>query len=77
MRVRILLVSFAAVLTLLSSCKRQPQIDIREIDFLNKSEQLAQGVLLDAEFPLQITSIINCDSLKILIAEDPGGYLFI
>lgn len=77
MRVRILLVSFAAVLTLLSSCKKQPQLDIREIDFRNKSQQLAQGVHVDAELPLQITSIINCDSYKILISQDPDGFLFI
>lgn len=77
MRVRILLVLFAAVLTLLSSCKKQPQLDIREIDFLNKSQQLAQGVHVDAELPLQVCGIINCDSINILVSQDPGGYVFV
>ena len=77
MRVRILLVSFAAVLTLLSSCKKQPQLDIREIDFRNKSQQLAQGVHVDAELPLQVCGIINCDSINILVSQDPGGYVFV
>lgn len=77
MRVRILLVSFAAALTLLSSCKKQPRLDIRETDFRNKSEQIAKAVHVDTQLPLQICGIINCDSLNILISQDPGGYVFV
>lgn len=77
MRTRILLVSFALTLSLLSSCKKEPQFETREIDFMNNSGQLVQGVHVDSQLPLNVCGLINCDSLNIVISQDPNGYVFV
>lgn len=77
MRVPLLFVSLAITLSLFLSCKKQPSVDVREIDYLNKSEQLIKGVPVDIQVPLVVYGIIPCDSLFILLAQDPQGYVFV
>ena len=70
-------VTFAVVLSLLSSCKQKPAIEIHETDFLNKAENTIHGVPVDVEMPLSIHGMIHCDSLNIVVSEDPRGYVFV
>jgi hypothetical protein len=69
--------AFAVTLSLLLSCKHQSELDVRESDFLNKSEITVQGVPVDVEMPLSIHGMIHCDSLNIVVTEDPRGYVFV
>ena len=77
MRVRLLLGSFAVTLSLLLSCKNQSGIEVREVDYLNKSEALLHSVPVDVQLPLVVFGIITCDSLNIVLAQDPKGFVFV
>ena len=67
--------TFAVTLSLLFSCKQKPSIEVRETDFLNKSEITIEGIPVGTEMPLVVRGMIHCDSLNIVIAEDPAGYV--
>lgn len=69
--------TFAVALSLLFSCKQKPAIEIRESDFLNKSEITVQGIPANVEMPLSVFGMEHIDSLFIVIAEDPKGYVFV
>ena len=77
MKLSTLFVSFALTLSLFISCKKQPEIEVHEIDYLNKSEQLLKSVPVDVQLPLVVYGILTCDSLNILLAQDPKGFVFV
>ena len=70
-------VTFAVTLSLLLACKQKPSIEVREIDFLNKAETTVHGVPVNAQMPLSVHGMIHCDSLNIVVAEDPKGYVHV
>ncbi len=69
--------AFAALLALLFSCKQEPAIEIRETDFLNKADVTVHGVPVSAQLPLEIHGMVHIDSLNIVVADGPGGYVFV
>lgn len=69
--------TFAVTLSLLFSCKQKPSIEVREIDFVNKAETTVHGVPVNAQMPLSVHGMIHCDSLNIVVAEDPKGYVHV
>ena len=77
MRVSSLLLSFAVTLSVFTSCKKQPGIEVHETDYLNKSEHLIKAVAVDTQLPLNIFGLIHCDSLNIVLSQDPKGYVFV
>ena len=70
-------VTFAVTLSLLLACKQKPSIEVREIDFVNKAETTMHGVPVNAQMPLSVHGMIHCDSLNIVVAEDPKGYVHV
>ena len=70
-------VTFAVTLSLLLACKQKPSIEVREIDFVNKAETTVHGVPVNAQMPLSVHGMIHCDSLNIVVAEDPKGYVHV
>ena len=77
MRIRSLLLPFAVTLSLLLSCKENPDLEVREIDYINKSEKLIKAVPVDVQLPLVVYCTISCDNLNIVLGEDPKGYVFV
>ena len=70
-------VTFVVTLSFLLACKQKPEIEVHEIDFLNKAEQTVHGVPVDVQMPLSVHGMIHCDSLNIVVAEDPKGYVHV
>ena len=68
---------FAAMQILLFSCKQETAIEVRETDFLNKAEVTVHGVPVSAQLPFEIHGMVHIDSLNIVVAEGPGGYVFV
>ena len=68
---------FALTLSTLHSCKEKPSLQVNEIDYLNKSEQLIEGVPVDIEMPLVVYGVLSCDTFNILLAQDPKGFIFV
>ena len=62
---------------LLFSCKQETAIEVRETDFLNKAEVTVHGVPVSAQLPFEIHGMVHIDSLNIVVAEGPGGYVFV
>lgn len=77
MRISTLSLSLAVTLSLLLSCSKKPEIQVREVDYLNKSQELLKSVPVDMDMPLLTYGVINCDSLNILMTQDPRGYMFV
>ncbi|MBQ9386657.1 MAG: hypothetical protein IJU24_07240 [Bacteroidaceae bacterium] len=75
MRTLSLPTAFAVTLSLLFSCKPKPTLQVIETDYLNKAQITIQADTVDVELPLSVHSMIHCDSLNIVIAEDPQGYI--
>lgn len=67
----------AVILSVLLSCSKKPEIQVREVDYLNKSSELLKGVPVDMEMPMLTYGVFNCDSLNILLTQDPRGYVFV
>lgn len=77
MRIRTLSLTAAVMFSVLLSCSKKPEIQVRETDYLNKSQELLKGVPVDMDMPLLTYGVINCDSLNILMTQDPRGYMFV
>ena len=77
MRIRTLSLTAAVMFSVLLSCSKKPEIQVRETDYLNKSQELLKGVPVDMEMPIHTYGVICCDSLNILMAQDPRGYVFV
>ena len=77
MRIRTLSLMSAVILSVLLSCSKKPEIQIREVDYLNKSSELLKGVPVEMEMPMLTYGVFNCDSLNILLTQDPRGYVFV
>ena len=69
--------TFAIVLSLIVSCKPKPEMEVHETDYRNKSEITIEGVPVDIEMPLSVHGMIHCDSLNIVMTDDPRGYIFV
>ena len=67
----------AVALSLIVSCKPKPEMEVHETDYLNKSEITIEGVPVDIEMPLSVRGMVHCDSLNIVLTEDPRGYVFV
>lgn len=67
----------AVILSVLLSCSKKPEIQVREVDYLNKSSELLKGVPVEMEMPMLTYGVFNCDSLNILLTQDPRGYVFV
>lgn len=77
MRIRTLSLTAAVMFSVLLSCSKKPGIQVREVDYLNKSQELLKSVPVDMDMPLLTYGVINCDSLNILMTQDPRGYMFV
>jgi len=77
MRISTLSLSLAVTLSLLLSCSKKPEIQVREVDYLNKSQELLKSVPVDMDMPMLTYGVIHCDSLNILMTQDPRGYMFV
>ena len=77
MRIRTLSLMSAVILSVLLSCSKKPEIQIREVDYLNKSRELLKSVPVDMDMPMLTYGVIHCDSLNILMTQDPRGYVFV
>ena len=67
----------AVALSLIVSCKPKPEMEVHETDYLNKSEITIEGVPVGIEMPLSVRGMVHCDSLNIVLTEDPRGYVFV
>ena len=78
MKLRLTLpVTFIVLLSLLFSCKPKPELEVHETDYRNKCEITIEGVPVGVEMPLSVRGMIHCDSLNIVLTEDPKGYIFV
>ena len=77
MRISTLSLSLAVTLSVLLSCSKKPEIQVREVDYLNKSQELLKSVPVDMDMPMLTYGVIHCDSLNILMTQDPRGYMFV
>ena len=77
MRFRTLSLLSAVIVSVLLSCSKKPEIQIREVDYLNKSRELLKSVPVDMDMPMLTYGVIHCDSLNILMTQDPRGYMFV
>ena len=67
----------AVMFSVLLSCSKKPEIQVREVDYLNKSQELLKSVPVDMDMPMLTYGVIHCDSLNILMTQDPRGYMFV
>lgn len=65
-------------LCLISSChKGDPEVEVHESDYRNKSKVILTGDPVEGDFPMGIYSLICCDPYYVALAEDPRGYIFV
>ena len=66
-----LLFLLAAILAVLScnSSKSRFLFDVKEIDFVNKSDTTVKGTRLDVEFPLGVSQLALCDSFFVVMFQ--------
>lgn len=70
------LILFILSLLLTISCKQDPniQVNVHEVDFLNKTGDVMEGKLVKSEI-LGATSIILYDTLIMVVTDNPEGQL--
>lgn len=67
--------TFFLLLCSLVSCKKHFAYDVKEIDFVNQSDTMIDGTLVDISLPLGVQDFIMCDSLFMFLVDDPSGQL--
>jgi hypothetical protein len=74
---RILFIPFFLILCSLISCKKHFAYEVKEIDFVNKSDTIIDGVLVDISLPVGIEDFTMCDSLFMFLVDDPSAQLLV
>jgi hypothetical protein len=65
------IVLLLAIVLLAVSCREsQSEFEVKEVDFVNKSDVTVKGTPVDVEFPLDLRDIAVCDSYRILLCND-------
>ena len=68
---------FFLLLCSLISCKKHFAYEVKEIDFVNKSDTMIDGVLVDISLPVGIEDFTMCDSLFMFLVDDPSAQLLV
>ena len=68
---------FFLVLCSLVSCKKHFAYEVKEIDFVNKSDTLIDGNLVDISLPLGLQDFAMCDSMFLFLTEDVSAQLLV
>lgn len=72
---RSLFFPFFFILCSLISCKKHFAYEVKEIDFVNKSDTLIDGVIVDISLPAGIEDFTMCDSIFLFLTEDVSAQL--
>lgn len=68
---------FLLILCSLISCKKHFAYEVKEIDFVNKSDTLIDGNLVDISLPLGLQDFAMCDSMFLFLTEDVSAQLLV
>lgn len=71
------IVSFLIICIVTSCNKSHYSFDVKEIDYVNQSDTMIDGTMLDFELPLGVYNFTLCDSFFIFLTEDPSGQLLV
>ncbi len=69
--------TFILLLCSLISCKRHFAYEVKEIDFVNKSDTLIDGEPVDISLPLGLQDFTMCDSLFLFLTDDESAQLLV
>ena len=71
------IISFLIICAVTSCNKPHYSFDVKEVDYVNQSDTMIDGTMLDLELPLGIRSLTLCDSFFIFLTSDPEGQLMV
>lgn len=66
---------FFMILCSLISCKKHFAYEVKEIDFVNKSDTLIDGTLVDISLPVGLANFTMCDSIFLFLTDDMSAQL--
>lgn len=69
--------TFFLLLCSLVSCKKHFAYEVKEIDFVNKSDTLIDGEPVDISLPLGLQDFTMCDSLFLFLTDDVSAQLLV
>ena len=66
---------FFLIICSLISCKKHFAYEVKEIDFVNKSDTMIDGVLVDISLPVGIQDFTMCDSVFLFLTGEESAQL--
>ena len=69
--------TFFLLLCSLVSCKKHFAYEVKEIDFVNKSDTLIDGEPVDISLPVGLLDFTMCDSLFLFLTDDVSAQLLV
>lgn len=73
----ILFVTVLLALSCNNNNKSRLLVDVREVDFVNKSDVTIKGVPVDAELPMGVVEMAACDSFMLVLSRERTNALFV